>query len=33
MEENTALGNTLGLQASTGSIEISPSIIAHIRDK
>jgi len=33
MEENTALNKTLGLEASTGSLEISPSIMAYIRDK
>jgi hypothetical protein len=33
MVENTALRKTLGLEASTGSLEISPSIIAYIIDK
>jgi len=31
MEENRALRKTLGLEASTGSLEISPSVIAYIK--
>jgi hypothetical protein len=33
MEENTALSKTPELETSAGSLAISSSIMAHIRDK